>query len=56
MISKITGVHLAAGQRLRLETPGGGGFGDPHTRDREAVSRDIRLGYVTPAHAAEYGA
>jgi len=27
--SKLTG-QLQAGQRLRIETPGGGGYGDPH--------------------------
>jgi N-methylhydantoinase B/oxoprolinase/acetone carboxylase alpha subunit len=31
---------------VRLETPGGGGFGDPPARIR-AVARDVRLGYVT---------
>ncbi len=29
---KLTGA-LQEGQRLRIETPGGGGFGDAHTRD-----------------------
>ena len=56
MASKVTGVNLAPGQRLRLETPGGGGFGDARARDRAAVARDVRLGYVTAAHAAEYDA
>ena len=32
---------------MRLETPGGGGFGDPATRDPERVARDVRLGYVS---------
>jgi N-methylhydantoinase B len=36
---------------VRLETPGGGGFGDPATRDPERVMRDVRLGYVTPEAA-----
>jgi N-methylhydantoinase B len=31
--SKVSGT-LRAGDRLRLETPGGGGFGDPATRGR----------------------
>jgi N-methylhydantoinase B len=30
-----------------LETPGGGGFGDPATRDPARVVRDVRLGYVS---------
>ncbi len=29
---KVTGT-LRAGQRLRIETPGGGGFGRPRPRD-----------------------
>jgi N-methylhydantoinase B len=36
---------------VRLETPGGGGFGDPSTRDPERVVRDVRLGYVSRAAA-----
>jgi N-methylhydantoinase B len=46
MVSKVTDVAIRAGQRVRLETPGGGGWGDPGTRAAEAVLRDIRLGYI----------
>lgn len=35
-----------------FDIPGGGGFGDPFTRDVEAVARDVRSGYVS-AEAAE---
>ena len=28
MVSKMTGIHIRKGQRLRLETPGGGGYGN----------------------------
>lgn len=56
MASKIVGVKLQRGQRLRLETPGGGGWGDPKQRSREAVARDLRLGFVTADVAKrEYG-
>jgi N-methylhydantoinase B len=56
MASKVVGVKIAQGQRLRLESPGGGGWGDPLARPREAVARDIRLGFVTPESAArDYG-
>ncbi len=46
-----------SGQRVRLETPGGGGFGDPPTeRDPARVARDVRLGYVSASQARElYG-
>ncbi|MGU9978904.1 hydantoinase B/oxoprolinase family protein [Phreatobacter sp. HK31-P] len=51
MASKVTGVKLPQGGRVRLETPGGGGFGDPARRDPAARERDLRLGYVTGATA-----
>ncbi|MGH6817042.1 MAG: hydantoinase B/oxoprolinase family protein [Hyphomicrobiaceae bacterium] len=56
MMSKAAGIHLAAGRRLRLETPGGGGYGDPRTRDPELVRCDVRRGLVSPeAAVADYG-
>jgi N-methylhydantoinase B len=55
MASKIVGVKIAAGQRIRLESPGGGGWGDPMARPREAVARDIRLGFVSGAASRDYG-
>jgi N-methylhydantoinase B len=45
MASKITGVKLRRGQRLRLETPGGGGWGDPARRKAEAIANDARNGF-----------
>jgi N-methylhydantoinase B len=56
LVSKVTDVRLRAGQRVRLETPGGGGWSDPLARDRAAVERDVRLGYVSRAAAErDYG-
>ena len=56
MVSKITDISLRAGQRVRLETPGGGGWGDPAQRDRLAVLRDVRLGYISAEAALrDYG-
>ena len=52
MASKITGVTLKQGQRLRLETPGGGGWGDPAKRSPEAVSRDAVRGFVSTGAGA----
>jgi len=49
LVSKVTGVKLAAGRRVRLETPGGGGWGLPNSRSPSAVARDLALGYVTGA-------
>jgi N-methylhydantoinase B len=47
LISKVTGVALRAGRRVRLQTPGGGGWGEAHARDAAATARDLILGYVT---------
>jgi N-methylhydantoinase B len=52
MASKVTGVRLKQGQRLRLETPGGGGWGDPARRSPDAIARDIRQELVSPGAAA----
>lgn len=49
LVSKITGVGLRRGQRVRLETPGGGGYGDPAKRPRELAERDLEQGYVSKA-------
>jgi len=53
LVSKITDVKIRRGQKVRLETPGGGGFGDPAERDPERVVRDVRLGYVSHDRARE---
>ncbi len=51
LVSKATDIKLRRGQKVRLETPGGGGFGDPFTRDPERVARDVRLGYLSSGAA-----
>ena len=38
---------LLPGDRANLETPGGGGFGNPAERDVAAVFEDVRQGYVS---------
>jgi len=52
MASKMVGLKMKKGERLRLETPGGGGYGDPQARSSEATERDLRLGYATKGGAA----
>jgi N-methylhydantoinase B len=43
-------------QVVRLNTPGGGGYGDPLGRDPKLVWKDVVAGYVTPEAAArDYG-
>jgi N-methylhydantoinase B len=52
----MLGIKLSKGQAVRLETPGGGGYGAPEDRTPEAVARDVALGYLTPdAATAAYG-
>jgi N-methylhydantoinase B/oxoprolinase/acetone carboxylase alpha subunit len=47
---------LAAKDRFRLDTPGGGGLGASGKRDPARVLRDVQEGYVTPKAADEtYG-
>jgi N-methylhydantoinase B len=43
--------HVAAGQRLRLSLPGGGGYGRPEARGRGEVTRDLAAGYITAEQA-----
>ena len=47
LFSKVARLELQAGDSIRIETPGGGGCGDPAERAQEALERDIRDGYVT---------
>jgi N-methylhydantoinase B len=51
---KVTGHAIAAGDVVVMQSAGGGGFGDPLTRDPERVRRDVRAGYVS-AERARHG-
>ena len=42
---------IPAGDRLVLEIPGGGGYGDPAQRDIDAIREDVRNGLVSEAAA-----
>ena len=49
-------VMLKKGDRLRIHTGGGGGFGDPRRRNRERLATDVMRGYVSPEAArTRYG-
>jgi N-methylhydantoinase B len=45
--SKYANVTIEPGDRIKLTTPGGGGYGDPAARDPAAVVEDIREGYIS---------
>jgi N-methylhydantoinase B len=44
---------VPGGDFIRLELPGGGGFGDPAARDPERVALDVADGLVSPEAARE---
>jgi len=47
---------IPKGERLIVEMPGGGGYGDPKTRDPETVVADVRAGFIDRAAAeSDYG-
>lgn len=54
--SKWSNVSFRPGDRVRILTPGGGGYGDPLARDRAQLDADLRDGFVSHAEARrEYG-
>ncbi|MFZ9199619.1 MAG: hydantoinase B/oxoprolinase family protein [Paracoccaceae bacterium] len=50
-LSKAQDITLAPGDRVRVRTPGGGGYGDPIRRDPALVAEDVRLGRYTADEA-----
>jgi N-methylhydantoinase B len=55
-VRKATRHPIAAGERVRIMTGGGGGYGPPAERDPEAVRRDVAEGYVSAEAARrDYG-
>lgn len=56
MVSKMVGIKLKKGERVRLQTPGGGGYGAPADRLQNSRERDLALGYVTAGAAKKEGA
>ena len=54
--SKDEDIRVTASDTVHVRTPGGGGYGDPLTRDPELVRRDVARGYFTVEDAArDYG-
>jgi len=53
---KVSGFPLRPGDVVREETAGGGGYGDPLTRDPDDVAQDVAQGYLTADQAmVRYG-
>jgi N-methylhydantoinase B len=46
-ISMKSVLALGPGDALTIESPGGGGYGDPAKRSEELIRRDLEEGYVT---------
>ncbi|MBV50319.1 hydantoinase B/oxoprolinase family protein [Sulfitobacter sp.] len=56
MASKMVGIKLKRGQSVRLDTPGGGGYGPANDRAATEVARDVAGRLLTPDHATKtYG-
>jgi len=56
LVSKMVGIPLRQGQRVRLETPGGGGYGPASDRAPGTVAREVVLGFLSEAEATRlYG-
>jgi N-methylhydantoinase B len=54
--SLASGVIVNKGDVIRIVTGNGGGYGDPHEREREAVLEDLDSGYLTASRATQaYG-
>ena len=43
-LSKAQDIELIPGDRVRVRTPGGGGYGEPVRRDAGLITEDVRLG------------
>ncbi|MSO76257.1 MAG: hypothetical protein EXQ87_05010 [Alphaproteobacteria bacterium] len=53
---KVGGFMLRKDDIVRMESSGGGGYGDPLKRDPERVARDVFLGYLSGERAEQrYG-
>jgi N-methylhydantoinase B len=56
VLEGLTQIQLKAGDRIRVEQSGGGGWGDPRKRNAEAVLLDVQDGYISVDSAdVDYG-
>jgi N-methylhydantoinase B len=52
-LSKDQAVPISAGDVVHVSTPGGGGYGNPLSRDPDLVLRDVTRGYYDIDQAAD---
>ena len=45
---------IPMGEELIIEMPGGGGYGNPESRDRKKIMEDIRAGLISADNVKEY--
>jgi N-methylhydantoinase B len=56
LFSKTANIALDPGESVRIETPGGGGYGAPAARAQARIERDLADGKVSlEAARAAYG-
>jgi len=57
LYSKVARIEMKAGDAMRIETPGAGGFGDPQERSLEHIAADLHNGKISRTAAErDYGA
>jgi N-methylhydantoinase B/oxoprolinase/acetone carboxylase alpha subunit len=52
--SKFSNITLHDGDRVKIISPGGGGWGNPRQRDAERVLQDVNQGYVSAESALRH--
>jgi N-methylhydantoinase B len=56
LYSKVARIEMAPGDSMRIETPGGGGYGAPERRALDALVQDLRDGRIGhEAAVRDYG-
>ena len=54
--SKWSNVVIRPGDRVQIDTPGGGGWGDPASREPARLAEDVAEGWVSADSARrDYG-
>ena len=54
--SKFANVPIKPGDRIKISSPAGGGWGPPEERDPARVETDLQDGFITPEQASSvYG-